>query len=52
MHERDHKIGGSNKYKISHLKKSTLDREDRLPLQISCDVSLVENVMNTLASMD
>ncbi|KAJ0265244.1 hypothetical protein HA466_0015680 [Hirschfeldia incana] len=35
------KTGGDNRYKIPHMKKATLDRENRLPLQISCDVSLV-----------
>ncbi|KAG2276843.1 hypothetical protein Bca52824_059398 [Brassica carinata] len=44
------KTGGDNKYKIPHMKKATLDRENRLPLQISCDVSLVQSVMATLAS--
>ena len=44
------KTGGDNKYKILHMKKATLDRENRLPLQISCDVSLVQSVMATLAS--
>ena len=44
------KTGGDNIYKIPHMKKSTLDRENRLPLQISCDVSLVQSVMATLAS--
>jgi len=44
------KVGGENKYKIPHMKKATLDREGRLPLQISCDVSLVQSVIDTLAS--
>lgn len=44
------KTGGDNIYKIPHMKKATLDRENRLPLQISCDVSLVQSVMTTLAS--
>lgn len=44
------KIGGSNKYKISHLKKGVLEREGRLPTQITCDPTLVQNVMNSVAS--
>ena len=44
------KVGGKNNYQIPHMKKAALDREGRLPLQISCDVSLVQSVMDTLAS--
>ncbi|RIA05142.1 hypothetical protein BRARA_K00573 [Brassica rapa] len=44
------KVGGKNNYQIPHMKKAALDREGRLPLQISSDVSLVQSVMDTLAS--
>ncbi|WZZ26807.1 hypothetical protein YC2023_010208 [Brassica napus] len=44
------KVGGKNTYKIPHMKKATLDRENRLPLQISCDVALVQSVIEMLAS--
>lgn len=46
------KIGGLNKYKIPHMQKATLQREGRLPVQISCEASLVQNVMNMLALRD
>lgn len=39
------KVGGKNKYQIPHMKKSALDREGHIPLQISCDVSLVQSVI-------
>lgn len=46
------KVGGSNKDKIPNMKKSALEKDDRLPIQISCDVVLVQSVMNTLSSLD
>ncbi|WZZ62022.1 hypothetical protein YC2023_062129 [Brassica napus] len=42
------KIGGLNKYKIPHMKKSVLEKDGLLPKRISCDAMLVQNVMNTL----
>lgn len=42
------KIGGLNKYKIPHMKKSVLEKDGLLPTRISCDAMLVQNVMNTL----
>lgn len=42
------KIEGSNKYKIPHVKKDALEREGRLPTQVSCDYNLVQTVRNTL----
>lgn len=44
------KTGGDNRYKIPHMKKATLVRKNRLPLQISCNLSLVQSVMTALAS--
>jgi len=45
------KAKGSNKYKILHMKKGSLEREGRLPIQISCDLFLVRGVMEFLASL-
>ncbi|XP_056845974.1 uncharacterized protein LOC130497082 [Raphanus sativus] len=42
------KIGGLNKYKIPHMKKSVLEKDSLLPTRISCDAMLVQNVMNAL----
>ncbi|XP_010445048.1 PREDICTED: uncharacterized protein LOC104727658 [Camelina sativa] len=42
------KVGGSNKYKTPHMSKSVLERDDQLPIQISCDPLLVQSVLNTL----
>lgn len=43
------KIGGSNKYKIPHVNKATLENKGHLPTQITCDSAIVENVTNMLA---
>ncbi|XP_010474143.1 PREDICTED: uncharacterized protein LOC104753613 [Camelina sativa] len=40
------KVVGSNKYKIPHMKKSTLERNGLLPKQLSCDAMLLEHVLN------
>lgn len=42
------KIGGLNKYKIPHMKKSVVEKDGLLSKRISCDAMLVQNVMNTL----
>lgn len=42
------KVGGSNNYKIPHLKKEALEREGLLPKQIICDPTIVESVRNQL----
>lgn len=42
------KVEGSNKYKIPHVNKAALEREGRLPMQITCDLAVVQNVMNLL----
>nr|VDD37238.1 unnamed protein product [Brassica oleracea] len=44
------KVRGENKYKIPHMKKKHFSIEGSLPLQISCDVSLVQSVIDTPAS--
>ena len=41
-------VEGSNKYKIAHINKQRLEREGRLPVQITCDYDLVERTMNIL----
>lgn len=42
------RFGGSNNYKIPHLKKEALEREGLLPKQIMCDSTVVESVKNQL----
>ena len=42
------KIKGCNKIKIPHLQKERLEREDRLPLQISCEPSLLAEAIASL----
>ncbi|GAA0149654.1 hypothetical protein LIER_08780 [Lithospermum erythrorhizon] len=47
MHE-TMKIGGSNRYKIPHIKKLQLERDGQLPIQVSCDLQVLQNVMEFL----
>lgn len=42
------KIEGCNKYKIPHMQKERLEREQRLPLQISCEPSLLVEAIGSL----
>jgi len=42
------KIKGCNKYKIPHMQKERLEREQRLPLQISCEPSLLAEAIGSL----
>jgi len=42
------KIKGCNKLKIPHMQKEKLEREDRLPLQISCEASLLAEAIASL----
>lgn len=44
------KAEGSNRYRIQHMNKGALEREGCLPLQITCEASLVEHIMNIVAS--
>ena len=44
------KVKGCNKFKIPHMKKETLEREDRLPTSISCEPSLLDDSEATLAA--
>ncbi|WOG92956.1 hypothetical protein DCAR_0312234 [Daucus carota subsp. sativus] len=45
------KVRGDNNYKISHMNKARLQREGRLPCQLSCDNQLVENTLAWLNTM-
>jgi len=38
------------KFKIPHMEKETLEREDRLPTSIPCEPSLLDEVEATLAA--
>jgi len=42
------KIKGCNNIKIPHLNKQRLEREDRLPLQIPCEASLLAEAIASL----
>ena len=44
------KVQGSNKFKIPHVKKQTLERQGRLPWQIACEAPLVAEAMAKLAA--
>ena len=41
---------GCNNFKIPHMKKETLEREERLPTCIPCDPSLLHEAEATLAA--
>jgi len=42
------KVKGCNKFKIPHMQKEKLEKEDRLPLQISCESSLLAEAIASL----
>ena len=42
------KVKGCNNIKIPHMQKEKLEREDRLPLQISCEASLLAKAIASL----
>jgi hypothetical protein len=44
------KVQGSNKYKIPHVKKQSLERQGRLPVQIACEAELVAEASAKLAA--
>jgi hypothetical protein len=44
------KVKGCNKFKIPHMRKDTLEREDRLPTSIPCEPSLLHEADATLAA--
>jgi hypothetical protein len=39
------KIGGGNNYDIPHIRKEILERQGRLPIQLSRDAALVNQAM-------
>ena len=45
------KKNGCNNYKIPHMNKVTLERQDRLPTSIRCPPSLLDEVEATLAAL-
>jgi hypothetical protein len=45
------KIKGCNNYKIPHIKKATLERENNLPIAIKCDHALVQQTMDYLRGL-
>lgn len=42
------KAKGSNRFRISHMKKKVLERQGQLPTNVSCDSNLVQEVLNFL----
>ena len=44
------KLKGCKKFKIPHMEKETLEREDRLPTSIPYEPSLLDEVDATLAA--
>lgn len=36
------KVGGDNNYRIQHIGKSSLERQGKLPIQIECEQSLID----------
>jgi len=42
------KVKGCNKHKIPHMQKEKLERENRLPLQISCERLLLAEAISSL----
>jgi hypothetical protein len=44
------KVKGCNKFKIPHMRKETLERQDRLPTSIPCDPSLLDEAEAILAT--
>ena len=39
------RTGGNNGYDLPHIRKSMLERQGSLPLQLKCDATLVNEVM-------
>ena len=44
------KAGGSNKFKQPHMQKGKLEREGRLPVQISCEALVLDEAKAMLAA--
>lgn len=43
------KTQGSNRYKIPHMNKERLEKDEKLPSQLSCDLKLIEETQRLLA---
>jgi hypothetical protein len=44
------KVKGNNNFKIPHMQKEILEREDWLPLQIPCEPSLLAEAIASLSA--
>jgi hypothetical protein len=44
------KVHGCNKFKIPHMKKEMIERQETLPLQIDCETTLVLEAITKLAA--
>jgi len=42
------KVGGGNNYKMPHVSKPVLEKENKLPMQMKCDLNLVREVCRQL----
>jgi hypothetical protein len=42
------KVGGDNGYDMPHIRKAMLEKQGRLPLQLKCDATLINDVMAQL----
>lgn len=40
------KVRGANRYKIPHMKKTSLERKSKLPTRIQCDACLLKDAIN------
>lgn len=44
------KVKGNNNFKIPHMNKEALEKEDRLPTSIPCEPSLLDAAQASLAA--
>jgi hypothetical protein len=42
------KVGRGNNYKMPHVRKPVLEKENKLPMQMKCDLNLVQEVCRQL----
>jgi hypothetical protein len=42
------KVGRGNNYKMPHVSKPVLEKENKLPMQMKCDLNLVQEVCRQL----
>jgi hypothetical protein len=45
-------VKGNKNFKIPHMQKERLEREDRLPLQIPCEPSLLAEAIASLSTLN